>query len=92
MPAQSSGQQRAEDKNKLAIRVLSRVGQKLDGMEEGHLMSVEGQTNALIQQVRRCLLLFLQTSCDERSFATLLLQARDPTRLHALYVGWQPYL
>ena len=36
----------------MAVRVLRRVAQKLDGQEEGHLMSVEGRVNALIQQAR----------------------------------------
>ena len=38
--------------NKMAERVLRRVGQKLDGFEEGQLMSIEGQVNTLIQQAR----------------------------------------
>ena len=59
-----------EDKkgNKMAERVLMRVGQKLNGLEEGQMMSVAGQVNALIQQ------------------------ARDPERLSAVFVGWQPYI
>jgi ataxia telangiectasia mutated family protein len=40
------------ESNKMAERVLMRVAQKLDGMEEGQLMSLEGQVNALIQQAR----------------------------------------
>ncbi len=42
----------SDDKNKMAERVLRRVSQKLDGHEEGHLLSVEGQVNVLIQQAR----------------------------------------
>jgi len=52
----------------MAERVLMRVAQKLDGIEEGQLMSVAGQVNTLVQQ------------------------ARDPRRLHAIFNGWQPYL
>ncbi len=44
-------EQQQQDLNKMAVRVLRRVAQKLDGQEEGHIMSVEGQVNALIQQV-----------------------------------------
>ena len=61
----------AEDNNegnKMAERVLLRVGQKLNGMEEGQVMSIAGQVNALIQQ------------------------ARDPSNLAAVFVGWQPYI
>ena len=36
--------------NKMAERVLLRVMEKLNGMEEGHHLSVEGQVNLLIQQ------------------------------------------
>ncbi len=56
------------DVNKLAVRCLRRVSQKLEGFEEGHVMSVEGQVNSLI------------------------LQARDPRNLHAIYYGWQAQL
>jgi phosphatidylinositol kinase/protein kinase (PI-3 family) len=31
---------------------FTEVGQKLNGMEEGQVMSIEGQVNALIQQAR----------------------------------------
>jgi len=58
----------AARRNRMAERVLMRVGQKLDGQEDGQLMSVAGQVNTLIQQ------------------------ARDPRRLHAVFPGWQPYL
>ena len=54
--------------NKMAERVLLRVIQKLNGMEEGYHLSVEGQVNLLIQQ------------------------ATDPSRLCALFPGWQPYI
>ena len=54
--------------NKMAERVLMKVLQKLNGMEGGCILSVEGQVNQLIQQ------------------------ARDPTRLCKVFVGWQPYL
>ena len=36
--------------NKMAERVLLRVTQKLNGMEDGYHLSVEGQVNLLIQQ------------------------------------------
>ena len=38
--------------NKMAERILDRVEQKLNGLEDGHFMSVNGQANALIQQAR----------------------------------------
>ncbi|CAB4054891.1 ATM [Lepeophtheirus salmonis] len=38
--------------NRMAERVLLRVGQKLDGFEEGFNMSIQGQVNALIHQAR----------------------------------------
>ena len=38
--------------NKMAERVLLRVVQKLNGMEDGHHLSIEGQVNTLIQQAR----------------------------------------
>ena len=38
--------------NKMAERVLLRVVQKLNGMEGGHHLSIEGQVNTLIQQAR----------------------------------------
>ena len=46
------GQTSTDGTNKMAERVLLRVVQKLNGMEEGHFMSVQGQVNALIQQAR----------------------------------------
>ena len=54
--------------NKMAERVLLRVTEKLNGMEEGYNLSVKGQVNLLIQQ------------------------ATDPSRLCALFPGWQPYI
>ena len=54
--------------NKMAERVLLRVIQKLNGMEDGYHLSVDGQVNLLIQQ------------------------ATDPSRLCALFPGWQPYI
>ncbi len=38
--------------NKMAERCLLRVAQKLNGFEEGHVMSIQGQVNALLQQSR----------------------------------------
>ena len=42
----------AQGNNKMAERVLMRVLQKLNGMEDGYHLSVEGQVNLLIQQAR----------------------------------------
>ena len=39
-------------KNQMAERALLRVIQKLNGMEEGNVMSVSGQVNTLTQQAR----------------------------------------
>lgn len=38
--------------NKLAERALMRLQQKLQGLEEGVAMSIEGQVNLLIQTAR----------------------------------------
>ena len=61
-------QNNASRNNKMAERVLLRVTQKLNGMEDGYRLSTEGQVNLLIQQ------------------------ATDPSRLCALFPGWQPYI
>lgn len=39
-------------KNKMAVRVLCRLKEKLQGTEEGPVSSIEGQVNRLIQQAR----------------------------------------
>lgn len=41
-----------EEVNKMAERVLLRLQQKLQGMEEGVLLSIKGQVNQLIQNAR----------------------------------------
>ena len=66
--ARDSSDENEKSNNVMAERVLMRVSQKLGGLEEGQVMSVAGQVNALIQQ------------------------ARDPERLSAVFVGWQPYI
>jgi ataxia telangiectasia mutated family protein len=38
--------------NKMAERVLVRLRQKLDGVEDGTLLSVKGQVNHLIREAR----------------------------------------
>ena len=38
--------------NKMAERVLVRLRQKLDGLEDGTLLSVKGQVNHLIREAR----------------------------------------
>ena len=38
--------------NKMAERVLIRLRQKLDGIEDGTLLSVKGQVNHLIREAR----------------------------------------
>lgn len=74
----------------MAERVLLRVGQKLNGMEEGQVGFHCHETIHLEQQYFKCFELQVMSIAGQVN--ALIQQARDPSNLAAVFVGWQPYI
>ena len=76
--------------NKMAERVLLRVGQKLNGMEEGQVGY--HRWKLFHQKLSTRIMFQFQVMSIAGQVNALIQQARDPSNLAAVFVGWQPYI